>query len=134
MSSWDDVRALALALPETSEQTRRGNLSWLVKTKGFVWERPLNRSDLKRQQLAGLPVPEGPILAARVADLGVREALIADDPEVYFTIAHFEGFPAVLLLLERIGADELREVVTDAWLACAPPKLAAQYLAENPLR
>jgi hypothetical protein len=127
MASWDDVRVRALALPETDEIDRRGQLTWRVKEKGFVWERPLNKSDIKRQEAAGEPIPDGPILAARVDDEGVKGALIASAPDVYFTIAHFDGYSAVLVLLERISPEELDELIIDAWLACAPAKLAKQF-------
>jgi hypothetical protein len=127
MATWDDVRVRALALPETDEIDRRGRLTWRVKEKGFVWERPLNKADVTRQKAAGESIPDGPILAARVDDEGVKGALIASDPEVFFTIAHFDGYSAVLVLLERISPDELDELVIDAWLACAPAKLAKQF-------
>jgi hypothetical protein len=128
MATWEDVRVRALALPETDEIDRRGQMTWRVKEKGFVWERPLNKADIKRQEAAGLPIPDGPILAARVDDEGVKGALIESAPDVYFTIAHFDGYSAVLVLLERIAPDELDELIIDAWLACAPAKLAKQFL------
>lgn len=129
MASWDDVRRLALALPGTDEAERRGNLAWSVGKKGFVWERPLNKADLKRLHDAGETAPDGPILAARVEDEGVKAAFIASDPDVYFTIEHFNGFNAVLVLLHRIDIEPLDELITDAWLVCAPPKLAKEFLA-----
>jgi hypothetical protein len=132
MASWQDVRGRALALPGTDEIERRGTLAWRVAGKGFVWERPLNKSDLKRLKDAGEDPPEGLILAARVDDEGVKAAVIAADPEVYFTIVHFNGFNAVLALLERMSAEQLDELVTDAWLAVAPPKLAKEFLADPP--
>lgn len=127
MATWDDVRRIALALPETDERTSGdGLLGWRVKDKGFVWERPLRRADL---DALGDAAPEGPILGARVPDLGAKEALLADDPDVYFTTPHFNGYPAVLVRLERIEEPELAELVVEAWLARAPKRLAAQYLA-----
>ena len=131
MAEWQDVRGRALALPGTEEIERRGTLAWTVAGKGFVWERPLNKADLKRLKDAGEDAPDGQILAARVDDEGVKAALITADPEVYFTIAHFNGFDAVLALLERISADQLDELVTDAWLAVAPPRLTGQFLADG---
>ena len=92
MASWDDVRRVALALPETSEDRSRGNLVWLVKDKLFVWERPLRRSDL---QALGDAAPEGPILATRIEHLGTKKTLLADDSGVFFTTPHFDGYPAV---------------------------------------
>ena len=56
---------------------------------------------------------------------------MADDPSVYFTIPHFDGYPAVLVRLERIGLDELNELIVEAWLARAPKRLAAAYVAEH---
>ena len=128
MATWDDVRRLALALPETSERESHDGLpQWRVKDKLFVWDRPLRRPDLAA---LGSDAPTGPILGARVADEGVKTALIADDPTVFFTIPHFDGYPAVLVGLDRIEAEELAEVVTDAWLARAPKRLTQEFLAE----
>lgn len=96
--------------------------------EGFVWERPLRRGDL---EALGAAAPDGPVLAARVADVGVKEALIADNPEAFFTTPHFNGYPAVLIRLDRISVPELDEVIVDAWLARAPKRLATQYLADH---
>lgn len=124
MATWDDVRRIALALPETTEQTSRYATQWRVKDKGFVWERPLRRADL---EALGDTAPDGPVLAATVADVGVKAALIADDPEVYFTTPHFDGYAAILVRLDKIPVDELEELTTEAWLARAPKRLAAEY-------
>jgi hypothetical protein len=125
VASWDDVRRLALELPETSEDISRDLRRWQVKGKGFVWERPLRRGDY---EALGDAAPEGPILGARVEHLIAKEALLADDPSVYFTTPHFDGYPAVLVRLERIGPEDLQELIVEAWLARAPKRLAAAYL------
>lgn len=125
MANWNDVRRIALALPETSEKESWGSASWRVRDKGFVWERPLGRRDV---DALGDAAPDGPILGARVADEGVKHALIADDPAVYFTIPHFDGYPAVLVQLEEIAPDELEELITEAWLLRAPKKVAQAFL------
>ena len=124
MATWDDVRRLALALPETSERRSRELMQWRVKDKLFVWERPLRRSDL---EALGSGAPDGPILGARVEHELAKEALIADDPGVFFTTPHFDGYPAILVRLDRISADELEEVVVEAWLARAPKRLVDAY-------
>ena len=135
MASWDDVRRLALSLPETSERPQWGNASWRVRDKPFVWERPLRPADLRA---LGDAAPDGPILGVRVEHLIAKEALLADDPDVYFTTPHFDGYPAVLVRLERIGLDELEELIVEAWLCQAPKRLAREYvethLAEDPER
>ena len=125
MADWADVRQEAMALPEVEEVASRGSLAWTVRKKGFVWERPLRRGDL---EALGAAAPEGPILAAHVADVGVKEALVADNPDVYFTTPHFNGYPAVLIRLDRIPVAELHEVLVDAWLAKAPKRLAKEFL------
>jgi hypothetical protein len=79
----------------------------------------------------GDAAPDGPILGARVEHLVAKEALIADDPDVYFTTPHFDGYPAVLVRLERIGLDELEELIVEGWLARAPKRLAKEYVAEH---
>lgn len=122
---WEDVRRIALALPEASERMSRETAQWRVRDKLFVWERPLRQSDLRA---LGDAAPTGPILGARVEHLGAKEALLADDAGVYFTTPHFDGYPAVLVRLERIAVDELEELVVDAWLVRAPKRLAQRYL------
>jgi hypothetical protein len=131
MATLDHVRRLALALPRTTEKVSWGSAHWQVSSKGFVWERPLRRADEEALEAAGVPLPDGDVLGVRVADVGVKEALIADDPDVYFTTPHFDGYPAVLVRLERIGADELRELVEDAWVQRAPKTVARAWLAEQ---
>ncbi|GAA4858088.1 MmcQ/YjbR family DNA-binding protein [Actinomycetospora straminea] len=131
MATLDDVRRLALALPRTSEKVSWGSASWVVSSKGFVWERPLRRADEAALAEAGVPLPEGDVLGVHVADEGVKHALVADDPDVYFTTPHFDGYPAVLVRLERIGVDELRELVEEAWLLRAPKTVARAWLADQ---
>jgi hypothetical protein len=125
MATWDDVRRLALAMPEATEVVSRGNAQWRVKDKLFVWERPLRRSDLAA---LGDAAPDGPILGARIEHLVAKDAMLADDPEVFFTTPHFDGYPAVLVRLDRIGLEDLDEVVVEAWLARAPRRLVQAYL------
>jgi hypothetical protein len=128
MASWDDVRRLALALPETDERVSREKRQWRVKDKLFVWERPLRPKELAE---LGDDAPDGPVLGARVEHLIAKQALIEDDPSVYFTTSHFEGYAAILVRLERIGLDQLEEVVTEAWLARAPKRLLDAFLADR---
>ena len=123
MASWSDVRKIAQALPEVTEPEADA-YAWNVGTKGFAWERPLRKAD---REALGAAAPDGPILAAMVPDLGAKEALLADDPDVYFTTPHFNGYPAVLVRLERIGMPELTELLVEAWLAKASKRLAAQH-------
>ena len=127
MATWDDVRRIALALPETSERPAYGSAAWRVRDKLFVWERPLRKKELDE---LGAAAPDGPILGARVEDLIAKEALLADEPDLYFTTAHFDGYPSVLVRLERIGAEDLRELIAEAWLSRAPKRLAQAYLDE----
>jgi hypothetical protein len=125
VASWDDVRRIALDLPETSEGLSRDLASWQVRDKGFVWERPLRPADLRA---LGDDAPTGPILGARVEHLVAKEALLADDPGVFFTTPHFDGYPAILVRLDRIAVEDLKEVIVEAWLARAPKRLAQEYV------
>jgi hypothetical protein len=125
MAGWDDVQRIALSLPEADERVSRDLRQWRVKDKLFVWERPLRRGEI---EALGRDAPDGPILGARVEHLGAKEALLADDPTVFFTTSHFDAYPAILVRLDRITLGDLEEVVTEAWLARAPNPLASAYL------
>src|SRR3954447_12821616 len=114
-----------MALPEASERTSRGNRQWRVRDRLFVWERPLRRPDL---EALGADAPDGPILGARVEHLGAKEALLASDPDVFFTTPHFDGHPSVLIRLENIGLEDLEDVIVEAWLCRAPTRTAQAYL------
>ncbi len=124
-ATWEDVRRMALELPETTERLSRDLRQWRVRDKLFVWERPLRRADF---EALGSDTPDGPILGARVEHLGAKEAIIADDPAVFFTTPHFDGYPAILVCLDRIALDDLHEVIVEAWLARAPKRLAKAYV------
>src|SRR3954447_19363905 len=128
MATWDDVASIALGLPDTTQELAWGTRHWKVHGKGFVWERPLRTSDLKA---LGDAAPDGRILGARVEHLVAKEALLADPSGVFFTTPHFDGYPAVLVLLDEIDVEGLDEVVVEAWLARAPKRLAAEYLASR---
>ena len=128
MADWDDVRRIALGMPEAVEKGMHGLMGWRVRDRLFVWERPLRKSDLAA---LGDDAPGGPILGLRVEHLGAKEALLADDPAVFFTTPHFDGYPAVLVLLREIEVDQLDEVIVDAWLARAPKRVAARYLEDH---
>jgi hypothetical protein len=129
MATWDDVSRIAAALPETVEAGGGEDLlSWKVRDKAIAWDRPLRKSDLAA---LGDAAPDGPILAIRTPDLSAKEALLAEDPAVYFTTPHFNGYPAVLVRLDEIAAEELAEVLEEAWLGRAPKRVVAQYLAER---
>jgi hypothetical protein len=128
MASWADVRRIALALPETSERVSREHRQWRVREKLFVWERPLRQTEI---EALGDDAPDGAILGARVEHAGAKEALLAEEPSLFFTTPHFDGYPAILMRLDRAGIEDLSEVITEAWLARAPKRLAKSYLQEE---
>ena len=128
MATWDDVRRLALAMPDTAEGTTFGNQSWKVNGKGFVWERPLRRADF---EALGSRAPDGPILGVRVENLLAKDGLLADGPHAVFTTPHFDGYPAVLVELDQIDLGKLAELIEEAWLACAPKRAARAYLGSR---
>lgn len=97
-----------------------------MRKKLVVWERPLRKAD---HAALGADAPTGDIVGVRVADEGVKFALLNDDPGVYFTTPHFDGYPIVLVRLAAIGVDELTELVTEAWLSQAPKALTKAFLA-----
>lgn len=132
MVSVDDVAAMALALPDVSEGERQGHRTWNVGKKTFAWERPFTKADIKR--FGHAPVPDGPILAVRVADLVEKEAVLAEQAKGFFTIPHFDGYAAVLIQLRVATKKAVRDSILDGWLACAPPAAADEYIARHPPR
>lgn len=129
MAMWDDVRELALALPGASERVSRGSAQWKVNGKGFVWERPLRRADL---EFLGIETQAGPVLGAATEDEAVKLALIAEDPAVFFTTPHFDGYAAVLVHLDAISRRRLGELVAEAWAAKAPAELVREHFRHEP--
>lgn len=130
MATVEDAARLAFALPEVSEVERHGHRSWAVRGKVFAWERAFSKADVKR--FGSTTPPAGPILAVRVADLGEKEAVLAEHPDSFFTIPHFDGYAAVLIQLDVVTEPVLRDALTDGWLAMAPPQLAAEYVDTQP--
>ncbi|GFG64485.1 hypothetical protein MKUB_19750 [Mycobacterium kubicae] len=129
MATWDDVARIVGELPLTTEQAPH---EWRVGKKLMAWERPLRKSDREAMAQAGVAPPAGDILGVRVSDEGVKFALVADEPEVYFTTPHFDGYPAVLVKLAEIDVIALEELLTEAWLTQAPKKLVKEFLAGSP--
>jgi hypothetical protein len=129
MAAIDDVAGLAAELPDVIACERHGNRTWFVAGKALAWERPFSKADIRR--FGTTTPPEGPILAVRVADLAEKEAVLATSSMAFFTIPHFDGFAAVLIQLKHVKMPELRDAIVDAWLACAPSKLADAYLQQQ---
>jgi hypothetical protein len=129
MVSVDEVARMASDLPEVSEGERHGNRTWSVAGKAFAWERPFSKADIRR--FGDATPPDGEILAVRVEDLGEKEAVLAAQPRAFFTIPHFDGYPAVLIQLKTVTKRAVREAIVDGWLACAPSKLADEYVEQE---
>ncbi|MBQ0901584.1 MmcQ/YjbR family DNA-binding protein [Micromonospora sp. U21] len=125
MADADDVRRLALALPEAVEIDSEG-FDFRVDGKGFVWsypERSPGRPRLIRTDVAVL----------FVGDEAEKQALLLGEPDLFFTTPGYDGLPLVMLRLAEVGVDRLRELVTDAWRMRAPHGLV-EDLGEGRLR
>lgn len=116
MATEDDVRRIALALPETIEKPWFGSPGFRVKDKGFL---------RIRSEAEGA-------LVCFVADLGEKEVLLASDERKFFTTPHYDGYPTVLVRLEEVDVDELTELITDSWRNKAPKRVLKAYLDAHP--
>ena len=123
MADQDDVRRIALALPETSEAD--GHFAFSVsnrgKEKGFVWAW-MERVEPKKPR-----VPRDDVVAVRVVDQDDKEALLASGHEAFFTEPHYNGFPAILVRLPLIDVEELEELIVDGWRCQAPKELVKAF-------
>lgn len=129
MATLDDVDRLVAELPEVTTGTSYGNQAWSIGGKVFAWERPFSKADIKR--FGDESPPEGPILGIRTEDLGEKEAVLAAHPKSCFTIPHFDGYSAVLVQLDVVAVDELRQLLEDGWLVFAPDAVAKEYLSSD---
>ena len=123
MPTQDDVRRIALALPETTEEP--GSFRFLVAGKAFAWTW-LERTDPKRAR-----VPNTKVVAIRVAHELEKETLIEMDPSAFFTEPHYNGFPAILVRLANVDPAMLEKLLTDAWRIQAPKRLLREDGAER---
>jgi hypothetical protein len=123
MATQSDVRRIALSLPETRE--KEGHFAFEVlhgrKYKGFAWVW-MERIDPRKPR-----VPNPGVLAIRLENLDAKEILLMADQEKFFNEPHYEGFPAVLVRLKKIGRAELRELLTQGWYAQAPKTLRVKF-------
>ncbi len=119
MATEQDVRRIALSLPAVEQP--EGRFAFAVRNertlKAFVWVW-MERVTPKKPR-----VPHHGIVAVRVADLAERERLLSARPAAFFTEPHYEGFPAVLVRLEKVTAAQLRRLLQAAWMCQAPADL-----------
>jgi hypothetical protein len=118
MATQDDVRRIALALPETTEDPDSFRFSVAGKQFAWAW---LERLDPKRAR-----VPSKEVIAVRIGNEFEKESLIEMDPEVFFTEPHYDGYPAIMIRLPAIDLDLLGVVLTDAWRLRAPKRLLSE--------
>jgi hypothetical protein len=107
MADADHVRRLALALEGVVEIESEG-FDFRVDGKGFVWSYPERVSGRRRTIRTDIAV-------LYVGDEAEKQALLKGEPDTFFTTSGYDGWPLVMLRLERVGVRRLRELITDAW-------------------
>ena len=110
MVNEDDVRRVALSLPATTERPSYGTPGFRVRDKLFARIRP-----------------EGDSVVVWCVDVGEKEALIASEPDKFFTMPHYDGYPTVLVNMAAVGIDDLTEALTESWGLRAPGRLLAEF-------
>jgi hypothetical protein len=115
MADADDVRRIALALPQVVEIDSEG-FDFRVADRGFVWSYPEPEPGRRR-------VIRTDIAVLYVGDEAEKQALLLGEPERFFSTPGYDGFPLVMLRLDRVDAERLRELITDAWRMRAPAGL-----------
>ena len=118
MATQDDVRRIALALPQTVEED--GSFRFLVEGKAIAWVW------LERREPRKARVPNDEVVAIRVSHDSEKESLIEMDPAVFFTEPHYNGFPAILVRLAAIDPAMLEKLLADAWRIQAPKRLVRE--------
>src|SRR5262245_20900856 len=123
MATQEDVRRIAMSLPETVQAEEGFAFSVLNrgKQKGFAWVW------MERIQPKKPRVPNPEVIALRVADETEKEMLLGSDEEKFFTEPHYNGYPAILVRLPAIEVSELAELITDAWRCQAPHSLVTEF-------
>jgi hypothetical protein len=126
MATWDDVHRLALALPQTvAGSSREGLLDWSVKDKTL---RGSGRCGEQTSKRSATPLPRGRSWPHGCPISGPRRRCWPRTATCNFTTPHFDGYPAILVRLNRIAMPELEELLVEAWLTRAPKRLATEYL------
>ena len=120
--TFDDVDAFATSFPGVTVDLKWGNRTWMVDGKGFAWQRPFSKADLKR--FGNETPPAGEILAVKVEDLDAKDALLAIAPPGFFTIPHFDGYPAVLIALRKARTKDVRAAILDGFRAASSRPIA----------
>jgi hypothetical protein len=118
MADADDVRRLALALPDVEEIDSDG-FDFRVDGKGFIWSYPERTPGQPRRIRTDIAV-------LYVGDEAEKQALLLGEQEIFFTTSGYDGWPLVMLRLAEVDAERLAELVTDAWRMRAPAELAAE--------
>ena len=133
--TFEDVEQLATSLPGVTVTTRWANRTYVANGKGFAWQRPLSKADIKR--FGDETPPAGEILAVTVENLDAKDALLAIGPPGFFTIQHFNGYAAVLIALRVAHAKDVRAAIRDAHrlaTAAKPTRVRAPKPRKSPAR
>ena len=130
MPTLDDVSSIAANLPGSVEKATTYGSTWLVRNKAYAWESHPWPSEAEHiRELVAREL----CIGVKLHDDDTKRALVQGWPDTFVVSETSWGGPKVIVRMERVDEQLLRELVIDAWRTEAPKYLRRQYDDEHPV-